>query len=124
MEPFVYLDILLGRMSLGRINLKLRSTICPRTCENFRQFCTGQFIREGQATGFKGSLFHRVIKDFMIQGGDIIKGDGTGSISIYGAKFDDENFLLRHDRPGVLSMANGGHDSNGSQFFLTCVGTC
>lgn len=124
-NPVVFFDIALGGQPLGRIKMELFANVVPRTAENFRQFCTGETKNpQGQPQGYKGSKFHRVIKDFMIQGGDFIKGDGTGSATIYGTqKFADENFIMKHDSPGVLSMANSGPNTNGCQFFITTTPT-
>mmetsp|Transcript_5246 Transcript_5246/g.6608 ORF Transcript_5246/g.6608 Transcript_5246/m.6608 type:complete len:185 (+) Transcript_5246:333-887(+) len=118
-NPVVFFDISIGGVSQGRIRMELFKDVCPKTAENFRQLCTGEFIHGGVPTGYKGCTFHRVIKDFMIQGGDFLSGDGKGCISIYGSSFPDENFQLQHDGPGFMSMANSGKNTNGCQFFIT-----
>eukprot|EP01126_Amoeba_proteus_P059424 TRINITY_DN775_c0_g1_i1.p1 TRINITY_DN775_c0_g1~~TRINITY_DN775_c0_g1_i1.p1 ORF type:complete len:183 (+),score=34.72 TRINITY_DN775_c0_g1_i1:70-618(+) len=120
-NPVVFFDVSLGGQPMGRIKIELFMNVCPRTAENFRQFCTGEFVKNAKPVGYKGCCFHRVVNGFMIQGGDFVNGDGTGSMSIYGEKFEDENFKLKHDRPGLLSMANSGPNTNGCQFFITCA---
>jgi peptidylprolyl isomerase len=136
----VFFDIEIGGRDIGRIEMTLANSIVPKTAENFRCLCTGRRrlavrnsclvyynrCRPGEKgkgklkkhLHFKGTRFHRVIPDFMCQGGDLTKGNGTGGESIYGEKFADENFKLNHSGPGVLSMANAGPNTNGSQFFL------
>lgn len=99
-NPVVFFDISIAGIAAGRIKMELFADICPRTAENFRQFCTGQTKRNSLPVGYKGCSFHRVIKGFMLQGGDFINSDGTGRYSIYGDHFNDENFSLRHTGPG------------------------
>lgn len=122
-NPVVFLDISIADRPAGRIEITLRADVVPRTAENFRCLCTGERSTPGKNLWYKGSIFHRVIPNFMMQGGDFQRSNGTGGESIYGPKFPDESFILRHTGAGQLSMANSGPNSNGSQFFITYVET-
>ncbi len=128
-----YFDIAINHKPAGKIVFDLFDKAVPKTAENFRQLCTGEagestsakhgMYNAGYPLSYKSSHFHRVIPGFMLQGGDFTNGDGTGGLSIYGAKFPDENFVKTHDGPGYLSMANSGPNTNGSQFFITTAET-
>ncbi len=120
---YVYFDIQIGDEKQGKIIMQLFDDEVPKTCMNFRSLCCKNILNNSSKPSFAGTKFHRVIPQFMIQGGDITRGDGTGGYSIYGEKFDDESFELKHNQPGLLSMANAGPNTNNSQFFITTEAT-
>merc|ERR1712146_426226 len=124
-NPRVFFDMTVGGKPAGRVVFELFADVVPKTAENFRALCTGEkgTGKSGKPLHYKGCSFHRIIPDFMLQGGDFTAGNRTGGESIYGAKFQDENFQERHTVPGLLSMANAGPNTNGSQFFITTVVT-
>ncbi|TMW41107.1 hypothetical protein DOY81_013812 [Sarcophaga bullata] len=120
-RPRCFFDISLGGLPIGRIVFELYNDVAPKTAENFRCLCTGEKgtgLVTGKHLHYKNVIFHRVVKDFMIQSGDFSAGNGTGGESIYGGTFEDESFSIKHDRPFLLSMANRGKNTNGSQFFM------
>jgi peptidylprolyl isomerase len=117
-NPRVALDVKIGDEAAGTVVLELFADVVPKTAENFRALCTGE-----KGMGYAGSPFHRIIPEFMIQGGDFTRGNGTGGKSIYGDRFPDENFQIKHTEAGLLSMANAGPNTNGSQFFITVAAT-
>lgn len=122
-NPVMFLDVAINGQLVGRIKIELFVHLVPRTCENFARLCTGEFRRFGGVPlGYKHTPFHLVQRRVLIQGGDIVNGDGSGSVSVYGDTFPDEAFAVSHGGAGLVSMANRGPNSNGCQFFITCGG--
>ncbi|KAH7886795.1 cyclophilin-like domain-containing protein [Phlebopus sp. FC_14] len=121
-KPNVFFDISVNSKPSGRIVFKLYDETVPLTARNFRELAVG-LEKDGKNLGYKDSSFHRIIPQFMLQGGDFTRHNGTGGLSIYGERFKDENFIHKHHKPGLLSMANAGPHTNGSQFFITTVQT-
>jgi len=124
-NPKVALDVTIDGKAAGSITIELFADVVPKTAENFRALCTGEkgMGKSGKPLSYAGSPFHRIIPGFMIQGGDFTRGNGTGGESIYGETFADESFQLKHTAPGIVSMANAGPNTNGSQFFITVAET-
>eukprot|EP00906_Rhabdomonas_costata_P030964 RCo043767 len=124
-NPICFMELTIAKRPVGRITLELFADVCPKTAENFRCLCTGEkgTGKAGKKLCYESSSFHRVIPGFIVQGGDITRNNGTGGESIFGDKFPDENFTLRHTGPGILSMANAGANTNNSQFFITLAAT-
>ncbi len=120
---YVYFDVQIGNEKQGKIVMQLFDDEVPKTCKNFRTLCCKNILNNSSKPSFVNTKFHRVIPNFMIQGGDITRGDGTGGYSIYGENFADESFELKHNQPGLLSMANAGPNTNNSQFFITTEAT-
>ena len=122
-NPRVFLEISIDGEKQGRIIIELFADKVPTTCENFRVLCTGEkgVGRSGAKLHYKGCKFHRIIPHFIVQSGDFVKNDGSSNECIYGPKFPDENFVVKHSEPGIVSCANSGRNSNGCQFFITLI---
>jgi len=122
-NPRVWMDITIDGGAMGRIVIELFADKVPKTAENFRMLCTGEkgVGRSGTKLHYKGCKFHRIIPHFIVQSGDFIAHDGSQNESVYGNRFEDENFVVKHSEPGIVSMANSGRNSNGGQFFITLV---